>query len=73
MELDKFLQLIPDTPILDKYVSGLCDKLSARPTNALADWTPALGLNGRRQYVETSNLNNFVIDSVSDEISVHCI
>ena len=46
--LDKFLGGIPDMPLLPDYTPGLCDLHSARPSNAVTDWIPALGLNARR-------------------------
>ena len=49
VDLDKFLELIPDNPITLKISSGLSDIFSGKPTNSLLRWIPHLGLMGRRK------------------------
>ena len=48
MELDKFLEKIPDNPIVTDMCPGLCDPLTAKPSNSLIHWIPNLGLTSRR-------------------------
>ena len=48
MDLDIFLQQIPDYPITSKYTSGFCDVFTSKPTNSLIKWIPHLGLSNRR-------------------------
>ena len=48
-KLDLFLADIPDHPITMLNESGLCDIITARPTNSLIRWIPYLGLSGRRE------------------------
>ena len=50
IELDKFLEQIPDNPITLKISSGLSDVYTGKPTNSLLKWIPHLGLSGRRKY-----------------------
>ena len=52
MELDLFLQCIPDRPITSKCTSGLCDPFTSKPTNTLWKWIPHLGLSRRRDTPE---------------------
>ena len=47
-ELDKLLEKVPDTPHTSDTVPGLCDTITAKPTNSLLYWLPHLGLNDRR-------------------------
>ena len=49
VDLDKFLESIPDNPITLKTTSGLLDIFSSKPTNSLLRWIPHLGLMGRRK------------------------
>merc|ERR1712115_593877 len=36
--LDKYLETLPDKPVLSDLDSGICCKYSARPTNSICEW-----------------------------------
>ena len=47
-KIDKFLCQILDLPVTTDQVAGLCDSLTAAPTNSIIHWIPHLGLRDRR-------------------------
>ena len=48
--LDHFLNLIPDTPLAQKYFPKPLDWYSARPSNGIIDWIKLMGLPIRHPY-----------------------
>ena len=54
-KIDKFLCQIPDLPVTTDQVAGLCDSLTAAPTNSIIHWIPHLGLRDRRGKKDTDH------------------
>ena len=40
IELDEFLDTIPDKPIVTGLTPGLCNPLTTKPSNSLLHWIP---------------------------------
>ena len=50
--LDRFLELVPDTPAVGEYVPHRSHPVTARPSNDLIDWITWLNINGDRSWYE---------------------
>ena len=48
--LDKFLNLVPDTPLSQKYYPIPLDWYSGRPSNSVIDWIKLMGLPTRHPH-----------------------
>ena len=48
-QLDKFLDIIPDTPVAQKYIPAPTDRISAKPSNGLQEWIKYLDIQTRRE------------------------
>ena len=44
--LDKFLESLPDRPIVTGLDSGLCDRFTSQPSNSIIEWMGLLVRNG---------------------------
>ena len=54
IQLDKFLNTIPDQPSVSDLTPGLCNPINAKPSNSLYHWIPYLGVTNRRNNTYTN-------------------
>ena len=48
VNIDKFLTIIPDQPVIGNLVPVTCDPITLKPSNSILDWAPTLGRDLKR-------------------------
>ena len=60
IELDLFLQTIPDNPVTLKCNTGLYENFRNK-TNSISRWIPHLGLSARRKELTLNDISNSML------------
>ena len=63
--LDEFLSNIPDLPVTNETMPGLCDPLTARASNSIIHWIPFMYLDSRRGRKDNRHKHFTVDEAVS--------